>query len=82
LALAAKRSLTVLAVAHETEADLDRFFATAREFPALVARDPEARAALRLGLRSIPSFVLVDGQGNAATKIVHSLRELPADDGE
>jgi thiol-disulfide isomerase/thioredoxin len=81
LALATKRSLTVLAVAHETEADLDRFFATAREFPALVARDPEARAALRLGLRSIPAFVLIDGQGKSATKIVHSLQELPADSG-
>jgi thiol-disulfide isomerase/thioredoxin len=82
LALAAKRKLTVLAVAHETEADLDRFFAAPREFPALVARDPEARTALRLGLRSIPSFVFIDGQGKAATKIVHSLRELPADGGE
>jgi thiol-disulfide isomerase/thioredoxin len=77
MATAAKRNLTVLAVAHETEADLDRFFATAREFPALVARDPEARTALRLGLRSIPSFVFLDGQGKAASKIVHSPRELP-----
>jgi thiol-disulfide isomerase/thioredoxin len=82
LALAAKRNLTVAAVAHETEADLDRFFATAREFPALVVRDPEARAALRLRLRAIPAFVLLDGQGKAVTKIVHSLRELPAESGE
>jgi thiol-disulfide isomerase/thioredoxin len=82
LALAAKRNLTVVAIAHETEADLDRFFATAREFPARVARDPEARTALRFGLRAIPSFVLVDGQGKAATKIIHHLQELPADSGE
>jgi thiol-disulfide isomerase/thioredoxin len=82
LAQAAKRNLTVLAVAHETEADLDRFFATAREFPALVARDPEARVALRLGLRAIPSLVLLDGQGKVASKIVHSPRELPGADTE
>jgi hypothetical protein len=43
----------------------------------VVARDLEARAALRLGLRAIPSFVLLAGQGKAATKIIHSLQDLP-----
>ncbi|MBN2576746.1 MAG: redoxin domain-containing protein [Deltaproteobacteria bacterium] len=82
LALAAKQDLTVLAIAGETEADLDRFFVTARDFPALVARDPEARVPLLLGLRVVPSLVLVDGQGRVASKIVHSPRELPGADSE
>jgi thiol-disulfide isomerase/thioredoxin len=79
LTVAQQRHLTVLAIAHETEADLARFFATSPEFPALVVRDPEARTALRLGLRVIPSLVLVDGQGKVASPIVHRPRDLPDD---
>jgi thiol-disulfide isomerase/thioredoxin len=82
MAVSRRRNLDVLAVAHETVADLDRFFAVARDFPALVARDPEARLASRIGLRAIPSFVLLDGQGKAASRIIHSPRELPGTDGE
>ena len=77
LATAAKRSLDVLAITSDSEADLARFFATAPEFPSLVARDPEARASSLLGLRAIPAFLLVDGQGRARGPIVHSPRELP-----
>jgi thiol-disulfide isomerase/thioredoxin len=77
MAFAERRGLTVLAIAHETEADLDRFFATSPTFPAVVVRDPEARAAQQLGLRAIPSLLLVDGQGKAASGVVHSPREIP-----
>jgi len=77
LATAAKRSLDVLAITSESEADIARFFATAPEFPSLVARDPEARASSLLGLRAIPAFLLLDGQGRARGPIVHSPRELP-----
>jgi thiol-disulfide isomerase/thioredoxin len=80
MSVAEKRHLTVVAIAHESTADLDRFFTTsaAASFPALVVRDPEARAALRLGLRAIPSLLLLDGQGKVASNIVHSPRDLPA----
>ena len=77
MALARQRGLTVVAIAHETESDLDRFFATSPVFPALVVRDPESRAAMQFGLRAIPSLVLVDGQGKVASQIVHSPRDLP-----
>jgi thiol-disulfide isomerase/thioredoxin len=79
MALAQQRRLTVLAIAHETAADLDRFFATSPTFPPFVVRDPEARAAQQLGLRAIPSLVLVDGQGKVASAVVHSPRDLPDD---
>ena len=82
LALAAQRNLTVLAITGDSEADLDRFLATARAFPALVARDPEARVPLLLGVRVIPSLVLLDGQGRVASQIVHSPRDLPGADSE
>jgi thiol-disulfide isomerase/thioredoxin len=79
MALAQQRRLTVVAIAHETPAELDRFFATSPTFPAIVVRDPESRAAQQLGLRAIPSLVLVDGQGRVASGIVHSPRDLPDD---
>jgi thiol-disulfide isomerase/thioredoxin len=82
LEVAARRNLSVLAIASETAADLDRFFATAPAFPSLVARDPEARGPLLLGVRVIPSLVLIDGQGRVASKIVHSPSELPEGSGE
>jgi thiol-disulfide isomerase/thioredoxin len=78
LALAEKRNLTVVAIAQESAADLDRFFATVRQFPALVGRDAEARATARLGLRAIPSFLLIDGQGRVASRLTHSLRDVEA----
>lgn len=79
MALAQQRRLTVVAIAHETQAELDRFFATSPTFPAIVVRDAESRAAQQLGLRAIPSLVLVDGQGKVASGIVHSPRDLPDD---
>jgi len=77
LALARNRNLTVLAISHESESDLDRFFASSPDFPEFVSRDPEGRSISRLGQRTIPTFLLLDGQGKLASKIVHSPEELP-----
>jgi thiol-disulfide isomerase/thioredoxin len=77
LAWAQKRQATVLAVTAEDAAVLDQFFATPRDFPALVARDPGQQSMARLGVRSFPSFVLVDGQGRVASLVTDSLRDLP-----
>jgi thiol-disulfide isomerase/thioredoxin len=78
LAWAAKRDITVVAVTSEDEVTLDQFFATHREFPALVARDPGDHTMARLGVRSYPSFILIDSQGRVASGVTNSLRELPA----
>jgi thiol-disulfide isomerase/thioredoxin len=78
LAWSAKRDITVVAVTSEDEATLDQFFATHREFPALVARDPGDHTMARLGVRSYPSFILIDSQGRVASGVTNSLRELPA----
>ena len=77
MALAERRKLTVLAISLDTESDLNRFFAAPRDFPALVSRDPEARLSTLLGVRAVPSFVLIDGQGKVASKVTNYLRELP-----
>ena len=77
LAWAEKRQVTVLAVTDEDAAVLDQFFATQREFPALVARDPGQQSMSRLGVHSLPSFVLLDGLGRVASPLTSSLRELP-----
>jgi thiol-disulfide isomerase/thioredoxin len=77
LAWAEKRQVTVLAVTDEDAAVLDQFFATRREFPALVVRDPGQQSMSRLGVRSFPSFVLLDGQGRVASPLTNWLRELP-----
>ena len=78
LALAERRNLTIVAIAQESSADLDRFFATVPMFPALVTRDPEARATSRLGLRAIPSFLLIDGKGRVSSRLTSSLRDVEA----
>jgi len=77
LAWAEKRQVMVLAVTDEDAAVLDQFFTAQREFPALVARDPGQQSMSRLGVHSLPSFVLLDGQGKVASPLTSSLRELP-----
>jgi thiol-disulfide isomerase/thioredoxin len=72
-AWAAKHDMTVLAITDEDDATLGPFFALARDFPALVARDPGQQTMSRWGVRNLPSFVLIDGQG----RVTSSPRELP-----
>ena len=77
VAWAAKHHVTVLAITDEETAALDPFLATQRDFPALVARDPGQQTMSFWGVRNLPSFVLIDGQGRIASPLTSSLRELP-----
>jgi thiol-disulfide isomerase/thioredoxin len=79
LATARNRNLTILAITDDSEANLERFLAVPREFPALIARDPGRQLGARFGVRSLPSFVLLDGQGRVANTATNYLRDLPAD---
>ena len=78
MAWAAKHDVVILAITDEEAATLDSFFATARGFPALVARDPGQQSMSRWGVRNLPSFVLIDHQGRVASPLTSSLRDLPA----
>ena len=77
LALARNRDLALLAVTDDSEANLDRFFATHREFSSVVGRDPGHQLGARLGVRALPTFVLLDGEGRLASAVTNSLRDLP-----
>ena len=77
LALARKRNLAILAVTDDNEANLDRFFAVPREFPSVVGQDPAHQLGARFGVRALPTFVLLDGQGKLGSEVTNSLRDLP-----
>lgn len=76
LAMARERNLEVLAITDDSEANLERFFAVPREFPSAVARDLGRQLVARVGVRVLPTFVLLDGQGRVASPLTSRLREL------
>jgi thiol-disulfide isomerase/thioredoxin len=77
LAWAERQDVTVLAVSDEDTFALDQFFVPRQQFPLLVARDPEQRTFSRFGVRSLPSFALLDGDRKLQSPVTNSLRDLP-----
>jgi thiol-disulfide isomerase/thioredoxin len=64
-------SADVVAITDESPDVLDAFFARLRrEFPRDVARDPGRQTIFRFGVRSLPSFVLLDARGAVASEVV------------
>ena len=61
--IARRKGMALLAITDETEATLDRFLEQHREFPWSIGRDPGRQVTSRFGIRDVPTFVLIDGQG-------------------
>ncbi|MEE8311996.1 MAG: redoxin family protein, partial [Candidatus Binatia bacterium] len=57
----------VIAITDEPAETLDKFFASDREFPAIVAIDSYRQAFQAYGVSGTPTFVLVDGEGRINT---------------
>jgi len=79
LAWAQTQNVTVLAITDEDASALDQFFLFRQPFPSLVARDPEQRTMAHFGVRALPSFALLDGQGKLTGPVTNSVRDLPAE---
>jgi thiol-disulfide isomerase/thioredoxin len=76
---AQRQNLPVLAITDEDAPALDQFFLVRQQFPSLVARDPEQRTMSLFGVRALPSFALLDGQGKLVSPLTSSLRDLPTE---
>lgn len=79
LTWAQRHDVTVWAISDEDAAALDEFFVTHSQFPSIVARDPEQRIFSQFGVRSLPSFALLDGERKLVSPVTTSLQELPAE---
>jgi thiol-disulfide isomerase/thioredoxin len=77
-----RQNITVLAITDEDAAALDQFFVVRQQFPSLIARDPEQRTLAHFGVRSLPSFALLDSQGKLVSPVTSALRDLPTDSAE
>ena len=74
--------MTVLAITDEDASALDQFFVVRQQFPLHIARDPDQRTLSHFGVRSLPSFALLDGQGKLVSPLTNSLRDLPTQTAE
>jgi thiol-disulfide isomerase/thioredoxin len=79
LTWAQKQNIAVLAITDEDASALDQFFVVRQQFPALIARDPEQRTMSLFGVRALPSFALLDGQGKLVSPVTSSLQNLPTE---
>lgn len=79
LTWAQRHNVTVLAITDEDTLALDEFFVNRPQFPPLVARDPEQRFFSQFGVRSLPSFALLDGQRKLVSPVTTSLQDLPVE---
>jgi thiol-disulfide isomerase/thioredoxin len=82
LTWAQRQNVTVLAITDEDAPALDQFFVVRQPFPLLIARDPEQRTMSHFGVRSLPSFALLDRQGKLVSPVTNSLRDLPTETAE
>lgn len=79
LAWAQQQNVTVLAITDEDTLALDEFFMGRHESPSLIARDPEQRTFTQFGVRSLPSFALLDGSRKLVSPVTSALHELPTE---